>query len=415
MNRVSLCLQPNNIIILLFLSGVKAPKAILLALRTEGLVEPMVRQVRNYLQRYKTTKLGPSAMNLAEFIAWCQQRSTPSPSDLDEPFVINYGSDVNEDGMASIKCFMSTPRLLELATQSSILHTDATYKLNWDRLPTIIVGTTDQDRHFHPFGVGLSSGETANDFAFMFRAMVDGVQRVFGVNYQPGTLVADAADAITNGFRDVFGNGFKRVTCWAHMVRAVDKQLKRIANVEFRERILADIHVLQLCQSELIFDAATRLFIGKWSSTRDPEVLSFLRYFQGEWIAAHKNWFEGFAAKTPSTNNALESVNRRIKADFTFRNRLPLARFLHLIENNLLRTWSRERNPVPVNCKKFALSLSKSTALWTDGYQWSANHKQLLSRSYLGGYRDFFIPSGDAVAISPALVNTYRVALATLN
>ena len=42
----------------------------------------------------------------------------------------------------------------------------------------------------------------------------------------------------------------------------------------------------------------------------------------------NKNWYEGTSQGTLSTNNGLESINRFIKDEYTFRERLPPSRFV---------------------------------------------------------------------------------------
>ena len=55
-----------------------------------------------------------------------------------------------------------------------------------------------------------------------------------GISVQDGIffsyLVADDAPAITNGFTAAFGGIFRRVMCWAHMIRKVDDRLSRISD-----------------------------------------------------------------------------------------------------------------------------------------------------------------------------------------
>lgn len=59
------------------------------------------------------------------------------------------------------------------------------------------------------------------------------------------------------------------------------------------------------------------------------------------WFSTHSNWYEGCALKTPSHNNALESHNLVIKKEETFRERMPLSRFLQqCIES--VEKWSKQ-------------------------------------------------------------------------
>lgn len=62
--------------------------------------------------------------------------------------------------------------------------------------------------------------------------------------------------------------------------------------------------------NEEAFDLLTKLFITKW---RNVEA-NFVAYFKSQWLQNDvKYWFEGAFAFAPSTNNALESTNNRIK------------------------------------------------------------------------------------------------------
>jgi hypothetical protein len=45
---------------------------------------------------------------------------------------------------------------------------DATYKLLHHGHPILIVGTTDKDKSFHPFGVALCCNEKEEAFKFIF-------------------------------------------------------------------------------------------------------------------------------------------------------------------------------------------------------------------------------------------------------
>ena len=61
-------------------------------------------------------------------------------------------------------------------------------------------------------------------------------------------MIADAAEAITNGFKSAFGyksnDEFTRIMCWAHVLKAVEKRVKDIKEKE-REEILEDIISMQ--------------------------------------------------------------------------------------------------------------------------------------------------------------------------
>lgn len=86
--------------------------------------------------------------------------------------------------------------------------------------------------------------------------------------------------------------------------------------------VLDDIDCLQLSTSPQIFENASNRFLRKYTSYEE-----FALYFNYEWLEQFRNWYEGAAEKSPSTNNALESFNRYLKDERTLRERLPLAEF----------------------------------------------------------------------------------------
>lgn len=387
------------------------------ALRSKGLEEPTGQQLPNFLQAFKRKKLGEASMNVGEFEEWCQSHSVPPPiTEPNQAFVVSFRTDINKDASSStLRVFISTPRLLGMAIKNNRLHVDATYKCNFEGLPVMLVGTTDQDRHFHPIGIGVTSGETAEDYAFIFRGIVSGLEIVHGVAYRPEILIADAADAITNGFKDVFGDGLKRVYCWAHVNRAVDKKLLKIKDEETRKRIRDDIYEMQVCESELIFQTIIDLFFAKWAESQREDVAEFMRYFRKEWINSHRSWYEGYAPGVPSTNNALESTNCRIKMDETLRVREPLRRFLVKVQQAILPEWSRQRDPTLASSKVFAQTPSKPLALWTKAFQWKTQEKPVLSLSRGDGSRMYFFPANGTVALTPEMVNQYRSSFRNLD
>jgi hypothetical protein len=58
-------------------------------------------------------------------------------------------------------------------------------------------------------------------------------------------------------------------------------------------------------------------------------------------MSTHQNWYEGIANNTPSQNNALESYNLVIKKEDTFRERMPLSRFLRQCLETVEK-WSKQ-------------------------------------------------------------------------
>ena len=82
------------------------------------------------------------------------------------------------------------------------------------------------------------------------------------------SLLADGADAITNGLKYVFGEDFKHGMCWFHMRKAVDKELTNKFNETIIKEILGDIDNLQLSQSNEIFKSASKCVLKNGNYTK---------------------------------------------------------------------------------------------------------------------------------------------------
>jgi hypothetical protein len=90
----------------------------------------------------------------------------------------------------------------------------------------------------------VSYGETGKDFEYAFKTLKSAYKEVTGEEYNPDVLVADGSAAITRGFMNAFGlteGTFKRVMCWAHAIRKIDSQLKRVKNEKTRLEIRREI------------------------------------------------------------------------------------------------------------------------------------------------------------------------------
>ncbi|CAF4547030.1 unnamed protein product, partial [Rotaria sp. Silwood2] len=101
-------------------------------------------------------------------------------------------------------------------------------------------------------------------------------------------------------------------------------------------------------------------------------------YFDNEWLRSNDTWYEGLQLYTPSTNDALEAINKTIKDDGTFRERLVLSRFL-TIASNIVNNWSIERDTSSINVKLFATEPTISLQLWTSSYQWAKLIKDITT------------------------------------
>jgi hypothetical protein len=178
---------------------------------------------------------------------WCFKRTKIS-DDLHEVFVIGYEIIIDEiDSSKSIfRVSVSTRFLLELGLKTRHLAADATYKLIFQGFPVFLIGVNDMCRVFNASSLSICSGETGDDYAFVFRSVKIITDRLFFnciSTYFPTALIADGATAITNGFVSVFLVCLVRIMCWAHVVRAVDKRLNVLAIKEYKNEIFVDIYV----------------------------------------------------------------------------------------------------------------------------------------------------------------------------
>jgi hypothetical protein len=137
------------------------------------------------------------------------------------------------DTHPDLRFFVTIKRLLQITSNAEVLCADGTYKLNWHGYPLIVVGTADRARKNHPFGIGLSTKETWDDFAFMFKAIKTGAQEVHSIDFQPLYLMSDAAPAIGNGARATWPS-IPIAMCWAHVAANLQKKFSMIEDKQLQ-------------------------------------------------------------------------------------------------------------------------------------------------------------------------------------
>ena len=376
--------QTREVINSLFIDGVRKPKAIFAALRNRKCSQlPSKIQMANYLVSLRNKHLGKRTISLGELSAWAEARKMV-PDDDDQAFVCgfecSYGQRKKES--AFFRVSISTKRLLKLGSRSANIHADATYKLIWQGYPVLITGYSDANRQFHPISLAITMDEAKEDFHFIFAAVANGVSMIYPDDhpgFAPTHLICDAAPAIKNGYTSAFGHEpEKTISCWAHVVMNMDKQIVRVRDKETRVAIREDIFLLQLCPDEDSFHHAAALFLTKWESSDKDGVASFLEYFQGSWLQRNYTWFEGYAPGFPSTNNGLEALNMIIKRQHTFRERHDLGRFLSIVEQDIVLTWSRDRDDSQAGHTEVASQPMRTLACWTSAYQWAVSEAESL-------------------------------------
>lgn len=163
---------------------------------------------------------------------------------------------------------------------------------------------------------------------------------------------------------------FLRINCWAHTYRNISINLKCVKDTKISSEILSDISKIQSCKTVEIFNCAIELFMSKWRE-HSNEVDNFLDYFFEEKIQRNSGWFEALVKDMwcPTTSNSIESHNKVIKDNHTFRERWPLGRFCGRILE-MVNDWSVERNPEKVNAKIFHKTPVIQITLWKEAYAW---------------------------------------------
>lgn len=255
------------------------------------------------------------------------------------------------------------------------------------------------DRHFHPFGLGVCTNEKTEDFEFIFQCILVGLRLL---KLEPRTdyvLISDAADAIRNAFDSIFGEDSEKVMCWAHMRRCVDHRLNLVEE-EDRKAIMDDIDSIQLSCNPDVFEYSVKLFKKKWQKYEE-----FLKYFDNEWLTDKSSWYEGYALKCPSTNNALERLNLGLKTHETFRERLPLSRFCNLALK-IVSNWSRDRQESSLDPKIYKSEPTIDLTTWTAAYNWLKFNKNILSKSEVDK-TIFYVPASDTISVTDKMIERY--------
>lgn len=163
--------------------------------------------------------------------------------------------------------------------------------------------------------------------------------KIYGVTISSTILVADSADALTNGFKEVFTMS-KRVNCWAHVKRNIDKRIGLFSK-ELKAVITKDIQLIQDLFDPNLFETSVELFENKWKSKKVKEIDDFVNYFVNEWSIKNNGWYESYCKDQmlPSTTNGLESSHEKIRSGLRGR-RLGLLEFLNEFRENMIKFWS---------------------------------------------------------------------------
>jgi len=386
----------KQLIVDLLNSGVTKPNKILECLREKGLTLPKKSQLTNFLQVHRQNISPPilSLGSLENHVTSLRQ----IPEEEDKAYVTHCIFDYNDKWFG---VSFSTRRLLNLTTNHSSIQCDATYKLCWEGFPILITGITDKKNTFHPISISITTGETARDYEFIFNSL----KKAIGQSYKPSLLIADASEAITNGFAESFGTDFKRAYCSFHVLKNVDSKRNLVKNKSKWLELRNGIIEIQLSRSTDHFQAISKLWSKMYMD--DPETKDFCNYLKEEYLDRRQNWYEGYALGFPSTNNGLEATNRWIKSQGTLRNRLPMGELMNFLIKQS-NSWSYERNPSNPNCKFFAEEPLVSLKIETAAFQWSQAQPDIKFRtSGDGNHVTYFISASGKPKLKEDEINKY--------
>lgn len=286
------------------------------------------RDIKNIIENFKNKNesvSGKNSLTMADLTKFVNENSKTPPNE-DTAFVVSFErSPPNQKHDKYFRIFISTPRLLRTAALAKNLHADGTHKVTCEKLPLIVIGSTDMDQSFHLIGLAIVSDETTEAYRMAFNAVRLGVLEIAEVDFEPEYLVSDADPAIHNGFKLVYGQRIPIIMCYAHVMRNVQQKYK-FKDAKNKPLILKDMRVLHNCVDERSFNMGSELFLLKWS-THEPEVT---RKINGSFFKKNFNWRTTSYFRVPKTNNALESFNGNMKAYQTFNKKKPLKQFLFI-------------------------------------------------------------------------------------
>ena len=93
-----------------------------------------------------------------------------------------------------------------------------------------------------------------------------------------------------------------------------------------------------------------------------------------QWFTSRDTWYEDFFMFAPSTNNACEAINRTIKDEHTFRERLPMSTFKEIMMK-MVNTWSKAYQGE----KKLIEIPTIELKTWTEAYNWNKAAKGIIT------------------------------------
>ncbi len=195
-----------------------------------------------------------------------------------------------------------------------VLHMDATYKLNLNEYPVLILGLSDGIQQFHLLSISVLSHHTEAVYREVLRVFKRVIEHVLpDIRFSPQFVVTDCDSAerysemwyissyvygiefcnkLHNCFflfffitgRDAVVASFPGVThlmCYFHVVKNCKEKLRSYAK-DVQQDILHDVQQLHSSVSSQECNALMTKFIPKWTEL----VPDFLTYFLNQWMVS---------------------------------------------------------------------------------------------------------------------------------
>ena len=187
--------------------------------------------------------------------------------------------------------------------------------------------------------------------------------------------------------------------CWPHVNRNVEPRIKALGkaadNMKLANEVFDDIHTFQWIVSlnsyEKDFNTLEDKYLKSliYNEKERKALADFFAYFREQWGPSSKvkNWFEHAHPWHISHNMGMEGLNKDIKKNHTFKNRVGLGQLFEIL-NRMLGEWSE--NPyehlLEGDCLDHILAKDlkdgqgkTGLARQTDGWKFAQNHRRGVS------------------------------------
>lgn len=270
--------------------------------------------------------------------------------------------------------------------------------MNWAGYPLHLFGISDNHGSFHLVAIGFSTRENQAQFEFFFKAIQEAIKKVYGIDIHFDAFMSDACLALKKAFKVHFPDAIQTI-CWFHVKKAIKQ--RAFTKQENRVLFMEDINKLHLCPSAESFDVGEKLLIKKWQK-KEKAVVTYLKK---QWLSpSNKCWFAGAISPGPSTNNAVEATNCRLKNDFDFRTRSKL----NVFQQKVLRIINVFSCEYRDNIKVLKWDVPIRDAVWKDAVSWAkSNKKPTADLNPVADCTAYYIPAGDGINIAKEALNAY--------